>query len=193
MGFNVNVPWKQNGMGDREYFLVWDSILLPIIRDFKPDVCLVSAGFDSAIGDRLGDCCVSPYGFSVLTKKLMDVNAKMLLVLEGGYNNTSTAKCAVACLETLLNDTVIENPLNSVIESIEDVRSVLLPYWSCLGKDANSNPDEVTSLKQENARQATRILELEAKLKRVQENPSQASRVLELEAKLQEIQKNSKL
>ncbi len=47
-GFNVNVPWPRGGAGDADYRVVMEVLLLPIAREFKPDLVLVSAGFDAA-------------------------------------------------------------------------------------------------------------------------------------------------
>jgi len=64
-GYNVNVGWTRKGMGDEEYLAVWEKILMPIAREFQPDLVLVSAGFDAALGDMgtwlvaaAGTCCV---------------------------------------------------------------------------------------------------------------------------------------
>jgi hypothetical protein len=61
-GFSVNVPWPTGGFGDEEYAAVFTEVLLPIAREFDPDLVLVSAGFDAAAGDPLGGCEVSPEG-----------------------------------------------------------------------------------------------------------------------------------
>jgi histone deacetylase 6 len=41
------VPWENGGCGDADYFAVWDHILLPVAKEFNPDIILVSAGFDA--------------------------------------------------------------------------------------------------------------------------------------------------
>ncbi|XP_048605213.1 histone deacetylase 5-like [Brassica napus] len=46
-GFNINVPWEQGRCGDADYFAVWDHILIPVTKEFNPDLILVSAGFDA--------------------------------------------------------------------------------------------------------------------------------------------------
>lgn len=61
-GFNVNIPWNRWGMGDAEYMAAFQSIIMPIAYEFNPELVLVSAGFDAAIGDPLGGCRVSPEG-----------------------------------------------------------------------------------------------------------------------------------
>jgi acetoin utilization deacetylase AcuC-like enzyme len=42
-------------MGDAEYLAMWEKLLMPMAREFQPELVLVSAGFDAAIGD-MGKC-----------------------------------------------------------------------------------------------------------------------------------------
>lgn len=46
-GYNINVPWEGGGVGDADYFAVWDHILLPVAKEFDPDLIIISAGFDA--------------------------------------------------------------------------------------------------------------------------------------------------
>ncbi|KAI3858180.1 hypothetical protein MKW92_034589, partial [Papaver armeniacum] len=48
-GYNVNVPWESAGVGDADYFAVWDHVLIPITKDFDPDIILISGGFDAGL------------------------------------------------------------------------------------------------------------------------------------------------
>ncbi|KAL5544611.1 hypothetical protein UlMin_008395, partial [Ulmus minor] len=104
-GYNINVPWENDRCGDADYLAVWDHILLPVAKEFNPDIILISAGFDAAVHDPLGGCCVTPYGYSVMLKQLMSfAHGKIVLALEGGYNLESTANAMLACVEVLLED-----------------------------------------------------------------------------------------
>ncbi|MCI58316.1 histone deacetylase 5-like, partial [Trifolium medium] len=70
------VPWetsKDFRIGDSEYFAVWENILLPVAKEFNPDIILISTGFDAAAGDPLGKCYVTSFGFSHMLKKLMEL------------------------------------------------------------------------------------------------------------------------
>jgi acetoin utilization deacetylase AcuC-like enzyme len=89
-GFTVNVPLTI-GYGDGEYLGIYEKILKPIALEFKPDMILVSAGFDIYIGDPLGGMNVTPKGFAGLTRTLMDMaeeccGGRLVLTLEGGYD-----------------------------------------------------------------------------------------------------------
>jgi acetoin utilization deacetylase AcuC-like enzyme len=69
----------------------------------KPDLTIISAGFDAARGDPLGGCDITPEGYAHLTKQLMEVtpDGKVLLVLEGGYNLESISTSFAACVRVL--------------------------------------------------------------------------------------------
>ena len=89
-GFTVNVPLSV-GCGDGEYVGIFEKILRPIALDFKPEMILVSAGFDIYEGDPLGGMNVTPTGFAGLTRSIMEIansccGGKVVLTLEGGYN-----------------------------------------------------------------------------------------------------------
>lgn len=83
-GFTVNIPWSGGltpPLGDAEYLAAFRAIVLPIGRDFAPDIVIVSAGFDAAIGHPapLGGYVVSPACFGHLTRQLMQLaNGKVL-------------------------------------------------------------------------------------------------------------------
>ncbi|RYR31769.1 hypothetical protein Ahy_B01g056669 isoform C [Arachis hypogaea] len=147
-GYNINVPWENGRCGDADYFAVWDHILLPVAKEFNPDMIIVSAGFDAAIGDPLGGCRVSPFGYSVLLKKLMNfAEGRIALILEGGYNLDSIAKSTHACVEVLLEDEPIVGsseayPFESTWRVIQAVRQELSCFWPTL---ANELPQKLIS------------------------------------------------
>nr|XP_043638456.1 histone deacetylase 5-like [Erigeron canadensis] len=122
LGYNINVPWLNGGCGDADYITVWNHILIPVAREFKPDVIMVSAGFDAAMGDPLGGCCVTPKGYALMLQKLMEFSSgKIVMALEGGYNLESTSNSVHACMEVLLDnkpidESVKDDPLNSTWE-----------------------------------------------------------------------------
>lgn len=65
LGFNVNIAWGgalNPPMGDAEYMAAFRTIVIPIAREFQPEIVLVSAGFDAAIGHPapLGGYQLSP-------------------------------------------------------------------------------------------------------------------------------------
>uniref|UniRef100_A0A2P2KBC5 Histone deacetylase domain-containing protein n=1 Tax=Rhizophora mucronata TaxID=61149 RepID=A0A2P2KBC5_RHIMU len=141
VGYNINIPWENGRCGDADYLAVWDHILIPVAKEFDPDLIIVSAGFDAAVGDPLGGCWVTPYGYSVMLKKLMDfAQGKIVLSLEGGYNLGSIANSFLACMEVLLEGNYISGsseayPFESTWRVIQAVQEKLSSYWPTLSDE----------------------------------------------------------
>ncbi|XP_013889587.1 histone deacetylase 6, partial [Austrofundulus limnaeus] len=102
-GKTINLPWNQTGMSDADYITAFHQVLLPVACEFQPQLVLVSAGFDAAVGDLKGEMCVSPPCFHILTHMLMSLaEGRLVLALEGGYNLQATAGSVAACVRALL-------------------------------------------------------------------------------------------
>lgn len=118
LGFTINMP-IDGSYGDEEMYYLFEKIVLPALNDFKPELLLVSAGFDAAENDPLGLCHVHTHTFGTLTKFLIEVCPKILLVLEGGYNLRSIGNACVSCCEALVETIVtpFRSPSLSAISS----------------------------------------------------------------------------
>jgi acetoin utilization deacetylase AcuC-like enzyme len=89
-GFTVNVPLEV-GAVDEDYQLVFAKVVLPVLRQFEPDLIIVSAGFDAHERDPLGGMRLSTDAFAAMT---LDVRAvaedccrgRIVSVTEGGYD-----------------------------------------------------------------------------------------------------------
>ena len=135
-GRTVNVPFPP-GMGDAEYLAAFDRILLPIAESFRPDLVLVSAGFDAADGDLLGEMRVTPAGFAAMTTRLKRLaGGRLLLALEGGYNLRAISESAARCLRVLLGEPPPSEPdraaarISPMAESaLEAVVREQAPHW----------------------------------------------------------------
>jgi acetoin utilization deacetylase AcuC-like enzyme len=115
LGYTVNIPMVA-GWGDEEYQAVYEDILAPIARRYKPQLIMVSAGYDAHWADNISMMRVSVPGFvritqvlKVLADKLCD--GKLMFVLEGGYNPTSLSYSVAASLNVLLGHKDFEDPL----------------------------------------------------------------------------------
>lgn len=88
LGYNVNLAWSGGlspPLGDAEYLAAFRTIVMPIAREFSPDIVLVSAGFDAAMGHAapLGGYVVSPSCFGHLTRELMQLaDGKVRILLD---------------------------------------------------------------------------------------------------------------
>ena len=106
VGNIVNVPLAA---GDTciEFKNKYNSIILPALRNFKPQLLLVSAGFDAHKDDPLASIMLVEEDFCWLTQELMDIadcycDGRMISVLEGGYNLKALAASVAIHVKTLL-------------------------------------------------------------------------------------------
>ncbi|XP_077080161.1 protein deacetylase HDAC6 isoform X2 [Siphateles boraxobius] len=137
-GYNVNIPWNGGKMGDPEYMAAFHHLVMPIAREFAPELVLVSAGFDAARGDPLGGYQVTPEGYAHFTHQLMGLAAgRVLVILEGGYNLTSISESMSMCTSMLLGDSPplldhLPPPKTSALVTINNVLRAHAPFWSSL-------------------------------------------------------------
>jgi acetoin utilization deacetylase AcuC-like enzyme len=108
----VNVPLPA-GSGDKTYERIANEIFTPFIQSFKPELILVSAGFDAHWNDPITSLGLTNAGFYMLSKKLVDLaeehcNGKIVFVLEGGYNPINLANGAEAVFAALMNKDFVD-------------------------------------------------------------------------------------
>ncbi len=104
-GFTVNVPMPA-GMTDADYGAVFHDVFLPRAQAFRPQIILVSAGFDAHRKDSIGSMAVTERGFAAMCSVLKDLadaqcGGKLVLLLEGGYHLTALSQSVHACVEVL--------------------------------------------------------------------------------------------
>jgi acetoin utilization deacetylase AcuC-like enzyme len=139
-GYTVNVPLS-TGYGDAEYIAIFQHILQPIAEEFKPDLVLVSVGFDIFKGDPIGGMSVTPDGFAGLTRTLMEIantncSGKLVLTLEGGYNFQGLRDSSKAVLKELRGESAIKDRdwvgqenQRILAPVLDKVKSIQGRYW----------------------------------------------------------------
>jgi acetoin utilization deacetylase AcuC-like enzyme len=104
-GFTVNVPLSA-GATDAVALAVLDRLLLPMIRQFRPELILVSAGYDAHRADPLGSLHFTDAGYGQLSLRLSTIAHELAvpiaLLLEGGYDLSALRGSVAASLEGLL-------------------------------------------------------------------------------------------
>jgi len=90
IGFTMNLPLAP-GCGDAEYLSVFENELPGVMEFFKPELIMVSAGFDAHEADPLAQMNVTTNGFRRMTQKVCELahtfcNDKLICILEGGYD-----------------------------------------------------------------------------------------------------------
>jgi acetoin utilization deacetylase AcuC-like enzyme len=105
-GTTLNYPLPA-GSGMEEIGRAFRDDFAKRMREYQPDLVIISAGFDSRAGDPLGQFQLSDGDFQSLTKILAELagefaSGRLVSVLEGGYNQAGLAKAVAAHVETLL-------------------------------------------------------------------------------------------
>ncbi|SDN11238.1 histone deacetylase family protein [Vreelandella arcis] len=110
----VNTPLEV-GTDGPEFRRLIESQWLPALHRFKPDLVLISAGFDAHRDDPMGDVCLTDEDFYWITHMAMEIatlyaDNRLVSSLEGGYNPTSLASGVEAHLKALLGQPFTNAP-----------------------------------------------------------------------------------
>lgn len=101
----VNVPLHEFA-GDGTFARVADEIFKPVVESFRPQILLISAGFDAHWNDPITSLGLSTRGYFEVSKKLVALadeycDGKIVFVLEGGYDPHNVANGAEAVFDAL--------------------------------------------------------------------------------------------
>jgi acetoin utilization deacetylase AcuC-like enzyme len=107
-GFTVNVPLEA-GATDADYREVFDAVIIPELKRFKPDLVLVSAGFDAHERDPLGGMRVTTEAFGAMTLALRLAadeccQGRLVAVTEGGYDLRAFRDSLLSVVDALAAD-----------------------------------------------------------------------------------------
>ncbi len=80
-----NVQWPLDDADDAAYAYAFRRLVIPAFQQFRPDIVLVSAGYDALAGDALAGMELTPAAFGFMAAALTSV-APVVAVLEGGYD-----------------------------------------------------------------------------------------------------------
>jgi len=104
LGFTINLPVPA-GSGEAEWLGLVEHVVMPVARDFAPDLILVSAGYDAHRADPLADCRLETDSFRQLALHMAALAAELGVpagaLLEGGYDVDALAASAVATMQAL--------------------------------------------------------------------------------------------
>jgi acetoin utilization deacetylase AcuC-like enzyme len=145
IGYTINVPLRA-GAGNAQYVKIYRRLLDPPALAFKPELVLVSAGFDIYAQDPLGAMKVTSRGFAYLTRILMNIadaccQGRLVMTLEGGYHIDGQTASVKAVLKELRDETQVskeelfrieneaEERFNPVEPLINRVINQIEPLW----------------------------------------------------------------
>jgi acetoin utilization deacetylase AcuC-like enzyme len=138
-GFTLNVPLEA-GSTDGDYSEVFKTLVVPAIDQFRPELMLISAGFDAHERDPLARMRLSASGYAGLTKTLCDAadrhcHGRIVAVTEGGYDLTALKACLESSITVLDGGPVPQTTEASLAATsrsrttIAAVRSAHAKYW----------------------------------------------------------------
>ena len=101
-GYTINLPVPA-GAGEEEFLGLVQHVVSPAAREFRPDLILISAGFDAHRKDPLADCVLETSSFAQMAAEvgaLADaLGVPVGAVLEGGYDTGALAESVAATME----------------------------------------------------------------------------------------------
>lgn len=106
-GYTLNIPMTA-GMGEAEYVAAFRDEILPAVVHYRPELIIISAGFDAHRNDPLAGMNLTEESFAILTSLVAETagltcNGRILSILEGGYNLGALARSVESHLRTLID------------------------------------------------------------------------------------------
>jgi len=142
LGYKVNVPFPLYA-DDRLYHKGFNQIAVPIIRQYKPQFVLVSAGFDGHYTDPIGDLSLSTHGYSAIFSKILVLasqlcHGRLVATLEGGYSIHFLGKMVASAIARMANiqytvrdNSPVANPRirKNTEQILSNVRRIQSSFW----------------------------------------------------------------
>lgn len=138
-GFTLNVPLEA-GATDGDYDEVFKALVVPVIDQFRPELLMISAGYDAHERDPLARMRLTTAGYTALTKSLCDAadrhcHGRVVAVTEGGYDLAALKACLESTISVLDGAPAPQpaEPLRAATQrsrmAIAQVRSAQSKYW----------------------------------------------------------------
>lgn len=107
LGYTLNLPLRPRSQ-DADYLAVLEQRVIPALDAFRPEVLLISAGFDAHRDDPLAQMALSETGFEMMTRLLVGVadrhcGGRVVSTLEGGYDLRALGRSVVRHLVGMQN------------------------------------------------------------------------------------------
>lgn len=108
-GTTLNCPFiiEHGEVPSRSILKAFDQLLAQAIKSFKPELVLISAGFDAHFKDPLGGCDLTDAHYAALTESIKNIagiycQGRIVSLLEGGYSLSGLASSTIAHLKSLM-------------------------------------------------------------------------------------------
>lgn len=122
-GYNLNIPLHP-GSGHGAYMHAFETVVIPALDRFRPELIVVLSGFDGGALDPLGRNMAYSTTFREMTRQVKSAaerhcQGRLLVLHEGGYSAAYAPFCGAAVVEELMGATdVIEDPFIPILEGI---------------------------------------------------------------------------
>jgi acetoin utilization deacetylase AcuC-like enzyme len=134
LGYTVNLPVPP-GTGGDEFLSLVQRIVVPIAREWRPELLCVSAGYDAHRDDPLANCELDDAAYGDLATTMRDLGAELgvpvLICLEGGYSLGALSRSVVVTLEAFSGDAA---PRTAPPDFAASYRERLARFWPSLGE-----------------------------------------------------------
>ena len=136
-GFTVNLPLSA-GATDADYEAAYTRVAIPLLEQFRPEIVLISAGFDAHMDDPLAGMRLTSEYFGRLTRAIADVadataQGRLVAITEGGYDLAGLATSLRASIGALAgekgSDSKPEGPAPRGEATVKAVTPHLTKYW----------------------------------------------------------------
>ncbi len=142
LGYTVNVPFPFR-ISDQIYFKAFNQIVVPIMRQYKPQFILVSAGFDNHYTDPVANLSLSASSYVEIFGKILELasnlcTGKLVAILEGGYSLRFLGRMAVSVIAKMAEIQYFIKDKRPVVglglrkraeRIIEEVKRVQSSFW----------------------------------------------------------------
>jgi len=133
-GYTVNLPVPP-GAGHDDFLSLLVHVVAPIAREYRPDLLLVSAGFDAHRDDPLANCELTEDSYAALSAGMRALSAELSaplgFVLEGGYDLRALAASVAATMDAARNGAAPPDVTAGVLA--QHARSHYSRWWPVLG------------------------------------------------------------
>lgn len=146
-GFTVNIPMPV-GAGDDSYKLVFESIVEPLVREFKPQIMVRNGGSDPHFDDQLTALGLTVNGFRMIGEKTREIakvcDDKVIDLIASGYNEKVLPSAWLALIsglagfkldikesEPVPQRFMSDTSLTQTNKVVSEVKSNLKDYWAC--------------------------------------------------------------
>ena len=152
-GYTINVPLPP-GTGDEEYLMVFEEIIEPVAKEFRPEFIAISAGQDNHYTDPLTGLALTAKGYAEMMRRAVELSkelcgGRLVAILEGGYSVEAAlpyTNLGIIAAMAGLDLSYIREPeiylgelrwrkkdvRDKVKKNLETVKRIHSRYWNCL-------------------------------------------------------------